>query len=85
MRKKVSFRSTRWGMTCKQAEWGREGCSAPGGEAPGLVAGPSPCDLQEAGGHRLTRHRHRKTGSGTGKKYNTGLSQSYSPPGSPPR
>lgn len=32
-----------------------------GGEAPGLVAGLSPCDLQEAEGHRcLTRHRHRK-------------------------
>lgn len=26
-----------------------------------------------------------ETGSGTGKKYNTGLSQSYSPPGSPTR
>lgn len=33
----------------------------------------------------LTRHRHRKRCSGTGKKYNTGLSQSYRPPGSPPR
>ncbi len=30
------------------------------GEAPGLVPGLSPCDLQEAEGHRLTRHRHRK-------------------------
>ncbi|KAI4816564.1 hypothetical protein KUCAC02_008887 [Chaenocephalus aceratus] len=41
-------------------EWGLGGYSGAGSEAPGLVAGLSPCDLQEAEGHRLTRHRHRK-------------------------
>ncbi|TNN71377.1 hypothetical protein EYF80_018455 [Liparis tanakae] len=44
----------------RQTERGLGGCSVAGGEAPGLVAGPSPCDLQEAEGHRLTPHRHRK-------------------------
>lgn len=40
---------------------GLGGCSVADGEAPGLVAGPSTCDLQEAEGHRcLTQHRHRK-------------------------
>lgn len=44
-----------------QTEWGPAGRSVAGGEARGLVAGPSPCDSQEAEGHRcLTQHRHRK-------------------------
>lgn len=44
----------------RQKEWGLRG-SVAGREAPGLVADPSPCDLQEAKGHRyLTQHRHRK-------------------------
>lgn len=44
----------------RQTELRLGGCSVAAGEAPGLVAGPSPCDLQEAEGHRLTLHRHRK-------------------------
>ena len=56
---KVRSRMTRK-QTDRRTEWGLQGCSVAGGEAPGLVAGPSPCDSQEAGGHRLTRHRHGK-------------------------
>lgn len=45
----------------RQTEQGLGGCSAADGEAPGLVAGLSTCDLQEAEGHRcLTQHCHRK-------------------------
>lgn len=40
--------------------WGGGARRLAGGVAPGLVAGPAPCDLQEAVGHRLTWHRHRK-------------------------
>lgn len=56
-----------------------------GGEASGLVAGPSPCDLQEAGGHPLTRHRHRKQALAQERNTIRGFSQSYRPPGTPRR
>lgn len=61
------------------------GGTVAGGEASGLVAGPSPCDLQEAGGHPLTRHRHRKRALAQERNTIRGFSQSYSPPGTPRR
>lgn len=64
---------------------GHGGCVVAGGEASGLVAGPSPCDLQEAGGHPLTRHRHRKRALAQERNTIRGFSQSYSPPGTPRR
>lgn len=61
---------------------GSGGSSVAGGEAPGLVADLSYMRLAGSGGSSLFDTAPlQETGSGSGKKYNTGLSQSCSRPG----
>lgn len=59
---KESFKRTRCrgGGVGSRGGGGTEAVRWPAVRPRGSWRGPSPCDLQEAGGHPLTRHRHRK-------------------------